>query len=88
MTKAEARAFLMEYKLYEAIDLLVPTLLEYSPDNRERRGAVQDVIIRELDLGSSNKIRNMVTLVLKKKGILPIKYQGSKCYKNVRIKRS
>jgi hypothetical protein len=86
MTKSEAIVFLKEFELYETITKVAVELTEYKPGAREKRGRVQDAILQRLDEGSSNRVRNMITTVLKRKGVLAIKYQGDKCYKNIRLR--
>lgn len=86
MNKAEAVVFLKEYELYSSIAAIAVELTEYKPGAREKRGRVQDAILQRLDEGSSNRVRNMITTVLKRKGVLAIKYQGDKCYKNIKLR--
>ena len=86
MKKDEAIAFLKDYEIFVEIEAILKKCIDYSPGNRERRGAVQDTILQRLDKGSNNKLRNMITAVLKRNGILAIKYQGDRCYKNVRLR--
>ena len=86
MTRAEAVGVLKEYAEFQKIENILVSIVEYAPGERTKRGAIQDVIISRLDCNGNNHIRNLISKVLRIKGCPSIKYQGDRCYKNVKLR--
>ena len=86
MTRAEATGILKEYAIFQQIEKLLLTTVVYSPGERSKRGTIQDAIISQMDCNGNNKIRNMITKVMKKHDMTALKYQGDRCYRNVTLR--
>ena len=86
MNRSEAISFLKEYELFLEINDILSKLVDYVPDSRERRGPLQDRVLALLDRGRTNELKKLISVVLRRQGIIPVKINGVHYYKNVRLK--